>query len=120
MNWSTTDGSQSRHCGPSICHEPAAVGVRGEVGVGEPEDVVGAAAGDVGAQRVEVGRVGDEVDAHFDVGMRAGELVERLPICRGDLLVPQPHGDDDLAAATVRPDLPKQHRRRRQQRRDDG
>ena len=74
-------------------HQPAAVGVSGEVRVGQPEDVVGAAARDIGAQRVEVGGVRHHVDPYIDVGVDAGELVERLPVRGGHLLIPQAHGD---------------------------
>ena len=78
--------------------EPAVVGVAREVGVGEPEDVVGAAARDVGAQRVEVCRVGHQVDAHLDIGMRAVECLERLPVGLGDRRVPDPHPHHDFVA----------------------
>ncbi len=77
----------------SDVHQPAAAGIPGEIRVGQPEDVVGAAARDIGAQGVEVGRIGDDVDPHLDVGVLAGELVERLAVRRGDLLVPQSHRD---------------------------
>jgi hypothetical protein len=82
-------------------HQPAAVGVTRGVGVGQPEDVVGAAAGHVGAQRVEVARVGDDVDPYLNVGVLTGERGERLPIRRRDLFVPQPHRDHGPTAGFV-------------------
>ena len=49
---------------------------------------------------------------HLDVGMGSGERRKRLPIRRGDLLVPQSNGDHGLAAGRPGRDV-QQHRRRR-------
>ena len=121
VNCCTTDGSHADAAfGPRRfpdVDETATVGVSGEVGVGDPEDVVGATAGDVGAQRGEVGRVRHDVGAHVDVGMRSGERRERLSVSGSDLLVPQPDGDDRLAGGRSRRDV-QDHRREAQQRGD--
>ena len=71
-------------------HQPVVVGVLGEVGVVHPEDVVGAAAGHIGAQRVEVARIGHQGGAHLDLGVATVELIEGLAVGPGHLLVPQP------------------------------
>ena len=116
VNWSDHRGLpvRCRVGAQHLCdvHQPAAVGVSGEVGVGQPEDVVGAAAGGVGAQRVEVGGIRHHVDPYLDVGVQAGEFVERFPVGGGDLLVPQAHGDDGAACGLGREPLKRAQRSR--------
>ena len=75
-------------------HQPSVVGVFGEVGVVDPEDIVGTAARDVGAQGVKVGGIGHQGGADLDPGVFAAELGKRLAIGGGHLLVPQSHRDD--------------------------
>ena len=99
-------------------HQSTAVGVSGEVGIGQPEDIVCAAACGVGAQRIEIGGVWHHIDPHIDIGVKPGELVERFPVGGGDLLIPQAHGDDRSARGFR--GSAKQYRGDEQQRHGDG